>query len=244
MSDVTLMLGDCRNVLRDMPDGAVDVVVTDPPYPFLKGGITSMGKTGVAPSKQVSTTVGTPWGNELEALREFKRVARYGAIVFCSWRYIGEIRELCGGEAVGLVTWYKRNSQGSLRNRPHYQCEYAWLIEYASGMNWRPIKTFYDIAGLPAGCFASERVLLDGTGKAAHPTQKPVEIMGAVLNACPAGAKVLDPFLGSGTTGVACVEMGFDFVGVEINPAYHAIAQRRIEAAQSQGIFDLEAQAQ
>jgi site-specific DNA-methyltransferase (adenine-specific) len=238
VSEVTLFNDDCLNVLRGMSDGAVDVVVTDPPYPNLKGGLKHM-VGGVAPRTQETITVGTPWGNELEALREFPRIARYGAIVFCSWHSIGEVRALCGGEAVGLVTWYKRNSQPSFRNRPHYQCEYAWLIEYATGMNWKPIKTFYDIAGLPAGCFASERVT-DGTGKAAHPTQKPLEIMGAMLNACPKGAKVLDPFLGSGTTGVASVEMGFDFVGVELNPAYFAMAQKRIAAAQSQGIFDLE----
>lgn len=229
--NVTLHLGDCLEYMRGMADKSVDAVVTDPPYPGLKGGL-SYATSGVSASTLPTLTVGTPWGNELEALRECRRVARYGAIVFCSWHSIGMVRDLLGGEAVGLVTWYKRNSQQSFRNRPHYMCEYAWLIEYAPGMNWKPIKTFYDIAGLPAGCFSSERILTEGTQQAAHPAQKPVQLMKMLLQAAP--QSVLDPYLGTGTTGVACCEIGKDFIGCEISEEYFKIAQKRIAEAQMQ----------
>lgn len=228
---VTLHHGDCLEFMRTLPAGSVDAVITDPPYPNLKGGLKHM-VGGVHPRTQPTVTVGTPWGNELEALRECQRVARYGAIVFCSWHSVGEIRELLGGEAVGLLTWYKRNSQPSFRNRPHYQCEYAWLIEYASGMNWKPIKTFYDIPGLPAGCFATERILEEGTKKAAHPTQKPLSLMRALVEAAP--ASVLDPYMGTGTTGEACLKTGRNFIGIEIDAGYFDIARKRIESAQMQ----------
>ena len=230
-STVDLRLGDCLDILPTLPDKSVDAIITDPPYSGQKGGIKSV-YSGVAPLISDSVTLGTPWGENLDALKEFKRIARYGAIVFCSWHSIGEVRSLLGGTSIGLITWYKRNTQPSLRNRPHYSCEYAWLIEYTTGMNWKPLKTFYDIPGLPAGCFAKERVLQEGSKKAPHPTQKPIALMNALIEASP--HTVLDPFMGTGTTGIACINTGRDFVGIEIDPKYFAIAQKRIEEAQQQ----------
>lgn len=186
---------------------------------------------GVCERTQPTVTVGTPWGNEMDALGDLGRIAR-GAIVFCSWQSIGEVKVVLGGNAVGLVTWHKRNTQPSFRNRPHYSCEYIWLIEYAAGLNWRALETMYSIPNLAAGCFATERILEAQTKKAAHPTQKPLALMTELLKATPPGGTVLDPFMGSGTTGVACVQTGRNFIGIEIDPTYFEIARRRIEEAQ------------
>jgi len=69
-----------------------------------------------------------------------------------------------------------------------------------------------------------------------HPTQKPLELMKWVLeNYTNEGDTILDPFMGSGTTGVACVQTGRNFIGIEIDPGYFAIAERRIKEAQMQG---------
>lgn len=72
-----------------------------------------------------------------------------------------------------------------------------------------------------------------------HPTQKPIRLMAWCLDQAriAAGAVVLDPFMGSGTTGVACMKTGRAFVGIEIEPRYFEIACRRIEQAQRQGAF-------
>lgn len=226
-----LHLGDCLEFMRTMEAGSVDAVITDPPYPGLKGGLKHF-VGGVSKRLQPTVTVGTPWGNELEALKDVRRVAKYGAIVFCSWHSIGQVREMLGGEAIGLITWHKRNVQPSFRNRPHYTCEYAWMIEYAPGMNWKPIKTMYDIPGLAAGCFATERVLMADSSKAAHPTQKPIELMSALLQSV--AGTIFDPFMGSGTTGVACVKTGRNFIGCEIDETYFNIAQKRIDEAAMQ----------
>ena len=69
-----------------------------------------------------------------------------------------------------------------------------------------------------------------------HPTQKPVGVMKFSIEKAklPEGATVLDPFMGSGTTGVACVQTGRNFIGIEIDPTYFAIAERRIAEAQLQ----------
>ena len=231
MIDWQVITGDCLEVMRGMDAGSVDAVVTDPPYPNMKGGLKHM-VGGVHPRTQPTITVGTPWGSELDALSEIPRVARYGAIVFCSYHSIGQVRDLLGGEAIGLVTWYKRNTQPSFRNRPHYSCEYAWLIEYAPGMNWKPLKTIYDIPNLPAGCMATERVLKPDSKMAAHPSQKPVSLMTALVEAAP--ESVLDPFAGTGSTGVAAIMSGRRFIGIEIDEGYADIARERISKAAEQ----------
>ena len=69
-----------------------------------------------------------------------------------------------------------------------------------------------------------------------HPTQKPVGVMKWCLDQLPDEVEiVLDPFMGSGTTGVACAHLGRKFIGIEIEPKYFDIACRRIEEAQRQG---------
>lgn len=232
-----LILGDCLEIMPTLPDKSVDLILTDPPYPGLKGGLKhSVG--GVSHRVQPTITVGTPWGDELEALRDFQRVARYGAIVFCSWHSIGEVRSLLGGEAVGLVTWYKRNSQTSFRNRPHYMCEYAWLVEYKPGLRWNVIKTHYDIPGLAAGCMATERLLESDTSKALHPTQKPLELISQLVLAAPKNSIVLDPYMGTGTTGVSCKLNHQQFIGIELESKYFNVAKKRIAETQPPAITD------
>ncbi|HEX7975832.1 MAG TPA: site-specific DNA-methyltransferase [Anaerolineales bacterium] len=71
------------------------------------------------------------------------------------------------------------------------------------------------------------------------PTQKPLELMKWCLSFLPEGCTILDPFMGSGTTGVACVQTGRNFIGIEIDPNYYAIAQKRIEQAQAQMVMSL-----
>lgn len=73
-----------------------------------------------------------------------------------------------------------------------------------------------------------------------HPTEKPVSLMRHLISKCPTGP-VIDPFMGSGSSGVAAVLEGRDFIGVEIDPDYFAVACKRIEDAQRQGDFFVEA---
>jgi site-specific DNA-methyltransferase (adenine-specific)/modification methylase len=75
---------------------------------------------------------------------------------------------------------------------------------------------------------------VEHTSPIEHPTQKPVALMEWCIDKLGAGGVILDPFMGSGTTGVAAVKMGRPFVGIELDPAYFAVAVRRIEDAQRQ----------
>jgi site-specific DNA-methyltransferase (adenine-specific) len=68
-------------------------------------------------------------------------------------------------------------------------------------------------------------------GNAFHPHQKPLPLMKYLLQRCPSAWTILDPFAGSGTTGVACVQLGRKFIGIEIDPGYFEIARKRISDA-------------
>ncbi len=102
--------------------------------------------------------------------------------------------------------------------------------------NWEPIL-FYNIARLANDVFTFPNYHED-TG---HPTTKPTPLMERLLErVTEPGMTVLDPFMGSGTTGVACVRTGRNFIGIEIDPTYFAIAERRIAEAQAQLALPME----
>jgi site-specific DNA-methyltransferase (adenine-specific)/modification methylase len=75
-------------------------------------------------------------------------------------------------------------------------------------------------------------MIRQGNEERYHPTQKPLEVMKWVVELCPKSETILDPFMGSGTTGVAAVQMGRKFIGIEREPKYFEIACKRIEDAQ------------
>jgi DNA modification methylase len=86
-----------------------------------------------------------------------------------------------------------------------------------------------DVPMPQAGCFAAERILQQGSGKAAHPCQKPVAVVHPFIDRLDAET-ILDPFMGSGTTLVAAVRLWRKAIGIEIDPHYFDIACRRIAA--------------
>lgn len=218
-----MLHGDCLVGMASLPDGCVDAVVTDPPYEGMKGGVV-IDHAGVCERSQTTTTVGSELGSA-SGLVECKRVARLGAIAFCSFHWIEKCISLLGGSRRALLSWFKSNSPYSVNNAPWFQTEYAWATQYAPGIDWRNLKTHIDVPMAQAGCMAKERVLVGG--KAAHPTQKPVALMRQLL--LPGMDIILDPFAGSGTTGVAALLAGRRFIGFEIDEAYHKIATRRLE---------------
>jgi len=131
---------------------------------------------------------------------------------------LGSIQCVWGGNYYGLppsrgwLSWYKPDAPPSMAS-----FELAWTNV---DQNARQIKW-------SIGATNAERV--------GHPTQKPLAIMEWTLAQLGTPASVLDPYMGSGTTGVACANLGSAFIGCEIDPRYFDIACRRIEDAQRQG---------
>lgn len=196
----------CGDCLEILPTlGKVDAVVTDPPY-----GI-DYGRAG-----GFNATHGWgPWRENCEWDKD--RPARD---VFDAMRSISRHQIIWGGNyftdylppSMHWIIWDKGQREFSLAD-----FEVAW------GSQKRAAR----IIDCPRG-----RAVKDGKE---HPTQKPLEVMVRCLQELPDNCRtILDPFMGSGTTGVACVKLGRKFVGIEIEPRYFDIACRRIEEAYRQ----------
>ena len=203
---VTLYLGDCLEFMRTLPDGAVDAVVTDPPY-----GVS--WKTPVSPRRPKGGwfVIGDDTPFDPSPFLLFPVVAMCGA-----QHYADRLPS-----SPGWVIWDKRNGMPS---NDQGDADLIWTNALGRTLIYR--QTWNG-----GGSLLAE----NGPDRAIHPTQKPVALMVWLLQKITRpGATVFDPFMGSGTTGVACVRTGRKFIGCEIDPTYFAIAERRIREAQMQ----------
>lgn len=194
---------DCLEIMPELEP--VDLCLTDPPYPGLKGGTDFYGK-GVAPIRHKSTSIGEPWSINLDDwTKQVDRISKLGAMIFCSYHFLEKIPSLFLMSKVCLFTWYKRNSPLPVNNVPRFTTEFVWCLKKIPGLTWKKIETMKDIPSLPAGCMATERIR-NVNGTTAHPTQKPLKLIKYLLGV--GGESILDPFLGTGTTLVAAKELG------------------------------------
>lgn len=226
MSDVTLHLGDCLEVMRSMADKSVDAVITDPPY-GVRVGANDKGGYGGKRAKERSVI----------GCYDDSREYLLGLID----KFLPEARRISNSVAVcaGIRT---------LMAYPQPEWIIAWVYENKFRFspygfnNWTPILCYGKdpYQQKRNGCAplaVKEDILFDNTPpeKNGHPTPKPVSFMQKMILrfSTSEGDTILDPFMGSGTTGVACVQTGRNFIGIEIDPTYFAIAERRIKDAQA-----------
>lgn len=221
--------------MKEMEAGSVDCVITDPPYPELKGGVKHFSKGGVAKVINDSYSVGDIWNANLDWMEQAWRICDYGLLAFCSYHSVDIIKQKLRENAIGLITWHKRNSPVPVNNVPRFTTEFIWVFKKQPGIKWRGLQTMYDIPGVPGGSFGKERIK-NKDGTTAHPTQKPLKLMSHLVN-LDGIESVLDPFMGSGTTGVACAQLKRKFIGIELDPDYFKIAEKRIQAAYNQGVM-------
>jgi len=216
---------DCLEGMKELPDKCVDLVLTDPPYKNLKGDLNITFNNGVGELKQDSTLVGDMWGANLEWLPEAWRICKHGLITFVSHHFIKDVLITINVAPICLITWHVPNAMPSQNNVPQYRSEYLLAFKKDPGLKWRKLKTHYTLNKLNTGCMASKERLVDKTGKAIHPTQKPVKLIEDILDIGP--STVLDPFLGTGTTLIACRKTDRIGLGFEINPDYEPIIRKR-----------------
>lgn len=211
--------GDALAVLQSLPNASVDCIVTDPPYNAINratSGLRLLDK-GVADSAPI----------DIEALAtEFLRVGRESYYVWCSdeqftdWTLAFKNR----GLTTRICAWHKNNP--SPMNGERLWLSALELCVFAR----KPKATFNLHCAHPVWKEAVE------SEDIAHPTPKPVSLMRRqLLASMPKGGIVLDPFCGSGSTGVAAMDSGYRFVGVDLTPNYAALARRRIADAAAQG---------
>ena len=220
---IDLKMGDALEVLKTIPNESIDCVVTDPPYKIITGG-DSNGKNSIRPK-------GILKGNrELmrsvpkfsEWLPELFRVLKDGTqnyIMVNSYNLLKMANEIekAGFKIQNFLVWQKNNctpSQFYMKN-----CEYT--IFFRKGKS----KYINDIGGSKT-VHSFDNII----GNKVHPTEKPIDLMEFYIkNSTNESETVLDPFMGSGTTGVACKNLNRQFIGIEMQEDYFNIAKKRVE---------------
>jgi len=229
--------GDALTILRDLPDTSVDAVVTDPPYS--SGGLHA-GARRADPAKKYQST-GTkrtypPMLGDCKDQRSFAlwatlwlsecwRLAKNSApcLVFSDWRQLPLITDAiqaAGWEWRGIVVWHKPTARpmlGSFRRDTEFVVHAVKAPAKAWSRRCLPGVYLHNMV-------AAQKV---------HLTSKPLPLLVDLLGVVPDGGTVLDPFVGGGTTPVACVETGRRFVGVELSEEYYRLAGERIRTAET-----------
>jgi site-specific DNA-methyltransferase (adenine-specific)/modification methylase len=223
IGNATLYLGDCLEILPTLPK--VDACITDPPY-----GMKWNAKGRIGRPSSVATAggvYGRDWGGIQGDSEPFDPAAllAIGAplVTWGANHYASRLPD-----APGWLIWDKKRGGTAGRGFTGSDCELAWCSE--TGDCTAIFCLYWD-------GFRRDREV----GDHFHPTQKPVALMAWCMDRAkvPATGLVLDPYMGSGTTGVAAIQMGRKFIGIEIDPRYFDIACRRIEDAQRQrSLFD------
>jgi site-specific DNA-methyltransferase (adenine-specific) len=239
IGDATLYLGDCLEILPTL--GKVDAVITDPPYQMGIDRVPIAGSSNFG-SFSCSRSVGMKWPFSTQWIN---LIQADHVIAFCSYMDIGDVHQKLSEtlRISAVFTWRKNNAPSMTRPIPRMDTEFAiWARKDKSPCGkMGEFKSCVIDCNMPqAGVGAKERVLKYKDGPSAHPTQKPLGVIRPFVSRLPANT-ILDPFLGTGTTGVASLKMGRKFIGIEIDPDYFEIACQRIEKAQQQQQMDFEA---
>jgi site-specific DNA-methyltransferase (adenine-specific) len=220
--NIDLKMGDALEILRTIPSESIDCVVTDPPYKIITGG-DSNGKNSIRPkgilkeNRELMRTV----PKFSEWLPELFRVLKDGTqnyVMVNSSNLLKMANEIekAGFKIQNFLVWQKNNctpSQFYMKN-----CEYT--IFFRKGKS----KYINDIGGSKT-VHSFDNII----GNKVHTTEKPLDLMEFYINnSTNENEIVLDPFMGSGTTGVACKNLNRKFIGIEMQEDYFNIASGRV----------------
>lgn len=222
IGNAKLYLGDCREILPTL--GRVDAVVTDPPY-----GVGLTGKLWHSTSRHKTVKSTITYASYDDTPENFSseivpRLISAIGLASCAAVFMADksIWRLPPGAALGGIFSPAGTGRGAWGFQCFMHCVFYGRDPYlAVGLGSRPTGRY--------GLYPND------ANEVWHPCAKPIDaMMWAVNRASLDGHIILDPFMGSGTTGVACAKLGRRFIGIEIEPAYFDIACRRIEQAYAQ----------
>lgn len=237
----TLLHGDCLERLAELPAGSIDVIFADPPYFLSNGGTTC--KSG----RRVSVDKGA-WDRSLGVddnhtfnrawLSACQRVLAPNGTVWVSGtshviHSVGFALQQLGFKLLNEIVWEKPNPP------PNLSCRY--FTHASETVLWaardRKSRHHFDYPAMREANGGKQmksvwRMQAPGNGEKVHgrhPTQKPIELLSRIVRAsCPPGGIVLDPFNGSGTTGVAALRAGMRYVGIERELPYLELTRARL----------------
>ena len=211
-NDVWLMQGDCLERMKEIPDGSVDMILTDPPYNIAKkNNFHTMGRTGIDFGE---------WDKGFDLFTYLNEVPRLltkngSIVIFNDWKNLGEIARYC--EVLGLVIkdmlrWEKTNPMPRNRDRRYitdYECA-VWLTMPKAKWTFNRDDPAY------------QRPLFKGSltpssEKVGHTTQKPIWLMKGIITLhTNEGDNILDMFMGSGSTIKAANNLNRNAIGIEM----------------------------
>ena len=213
--------GDALDILASMEDESIDLVVTDPPYKCISGG---KPKSKGQPSGMLSKNDGKIFNENDIAIEDWMpqlyRVLKNGSHAYVMTNLLNLEKMMLVARQVGfdihnLLVWEKNNATPS-----------RWYMknaEFTLFLRKGKAKRINNVGSKMVHRF--NNIL----GKKVHPTEKPVELMLFYIeNSSNIGDVVLDPFMGAGSTGVACLDCGRKFVGIEKDREYYNIAEERL----------------
>ena len=222
--NIDLRLGNCLEVMKDIPDESIDLIVTDPPYKMTKRGKSC--RPNWMPNNMGENVFNYELPKPKEWMSECYRVLKQGThfYTFCNTNDIKEylnVAEECGFKLHNILImkkdtgmpnrWYLKNTE---------------LVLFFRKGNAKPIND------LTSRDWIEVEMPTQKKGKV-HITQKPLSIIQEfVINSSIEGETVLDPFMGSATTGVACKLTGRNFIGIEIDENSYNVAKKRIEGVE------------
>ena len=216
----TLVNDDCLNAMKFIPDNSISLVLADPPYNIARdNNFATMGRAGIDFGE---------WDKNADILSYIKECSRVlnkngSFVVFNDWKNLGDIAreaDAHGFDTKDMLRLEKTNPMPRNRDRRYitdYECA-VWFVK--KGAKWtfnRQNETY------------QRPKFVHSIDKGFHPTQKSLGLMTElILIHSNEGDIILDPFMGSGTTGVACKNLNRKFIGVERDLEYFNIAKERI----------------
>lgn len=217
---------DCYEAIKKIPDKSIDLIVTDPPYPTTARG--SAGNSGGMLQKDINKKGKVFTHNDIDCEKyapEFYRVLKDGSHCYVMTNHLNLIHMLNTFTANGFhfiksLIWDKGNKiMGQ-----YYMSQFEYILFFRKGRAVRINDCgTSDIISVPNKKHKGE------DGKNLHDTEKPVGLMDVLIkNSSNEGGVVLDTFLGSGTTAVACKELNRNYIGFELDKKYYEIAKNRL----------------
>ena len=218
----TLYLGDCMDIMKTIEDKSIDLVITDPPYKIETSG---GGLYTQADKQYVKELNSMKDGFSKDVLDELCRIMKkINIYFFCSQKQIIPLldyfvkKKKCNWN---LLTWHKTNPVPACGNKYLTDTEFILFFREKGVKVYGNYNTKFTYYVTPLNQKDKK--------KYGHPTIKPQEILlNLVTNSSQEGDTVCDPFMGSGSTGVACKNLNRDFIGIEVDNNWYQIAQNRI----------------
>jgi len=229
---------DCLEGMEQIPNESIDLVVTDPPYKTTSRG--NAGNSGGMLQKKINMKGKVFKHNDIDPkvyIPEIFRVLKDGSHFYIMTNHINlqNMLNICtenGFHFIKSLIWNKGNKiMGQF-----YMSQFEYILFFRKGKGKKINKCgTADILNIP------NKKTKGSDGKNLHDTEKPVELMKVLIeNSSQENQIVLDPFMGSGTTAIACINTNRNYIGFEIDPDYYEAALERIRIhMQQQTIFEL-----